>query len=219
MRPKHAIAHAAQMAGLALAAVDAVPREIALTPPADLVRLVPTGPMVAVDDVSFRQWILGSAFREAVESLNVLLIDVRDAVAYAELRKQHGLFGDIVAADVTRKEEFAYLGLRRKLNSLRDEYRVPFRSDSVDCLLSIASARNCLVHRFGIVERADANSPTALIVGWRHREVISPSDGISRKMFAIGERVDFSSAEFADIGGFLLDCVDEIVVEVERITR
>jgi hypothetical protein len=226
LKPKRAISHAAQMASIALAALDIVPAGAALAPPSDLLRLLTLSGMAPLEPAAFRQWILRCALRDSIESMNELMNDARDVVAYANLAKQNLLFSDVSLSDAERKEEFRYLGLIRKVSALRDEYGLTFSSDSVTLLLSIGAVRNCLVHRSGVVDKSDTNTPGALVVGWRRHVIARRTAGargaaddgaVATKAFAVGGRIDFSNSEFADIAAFLVECVDEFALQAERV--
>lgn len=116
---------------------------------------------------------------------------------------------------------FHRLGLPDKLPLLTKQYGVVIDSTLSGHLLSINAARNCLVHRRGVVGDRDVNDSSRLTVGWRKLSlVLKDEDGEHpvvlnqrlekestlclrsedcSKSFEIGERIAFTIQEFADI--------------------
>ena len=215
------------MAALTLSALELVPSMSGLKLQPELLQLFRITGGNLSHNPPLRQWLLGSALRDAVESMNMLLNDGRDAIGYSYLAKQNRLWGANLLSDTERQEAFRYLGLNKKLTAMRDEYGVRFRQDIVTSLVALGTVRNCLVHRLGYVDKYDVRPNATLTVSWRRHDAMkarfqvtsASSGGIDSAMvtrtFAIGSQIDFTSAEFADIAAFLCDCVDELSTTIE----
>lgn len=124
-------------------------------------------------------------------------------------------------AAVSQRRRFHRLGLPDKITYLQETYRLALDPDLVRHLRSINAARNCLVHRRGIVQGDDLNEDGALRVSWRRLVfVINGADGERKcfpgsiveagesvcvsnrdvsKVFPLGTAISFSVQEFADV--------------------
>jgi hypothetical protein len=128
-----------------------------------------------------------------------------------------------------------------KIQHLQDTYSLALDPDLVRHLQSINAARNCLVHRRGLVQEQDLNEDGALRVSWRRlapvitgaageREfypgilvVPGESVGVSNrdvsKSFPLGTAIAFSVQEFADVCWSLFLFGDSTTKRVEDWAR
>lgn len=119
------------------------------------------------------------------------------------------------------RKKFHGLGLPGKIDFLVTEYDPSLRPDLTDEVLSINKARNCMVHRNGIVSALDLNSDEGLLVRWikmqiitkgpRGQRVVTGGDIIkagesvsvqqeaSQKLFLAGESISFTTDEFSEL--------------------
>lgn len=114
----------------------------------------------------FKSWIVGVGFREAMEMLEPLIVDMRFVAGLAKAHKNGTLVAPISgtstqileALRVRETKQFTKHGWPRKLATLKTEFGIliPY----TDELLSINAARNCMTHRAGIVGAMDVNDPT-----------------------------------------------------------
>jgi hypothetical protein len=132
--------------------------------------------------------------------------------------------GKVLYSDYQRELEgvsFHRLGLPDKLAHLKTEHGIAVDSVPERQLLSINNARNCLVHRRGIISKRDLNSDDTMVVEWRKLHIfLQNQDGEhdlvigqivekesaiclrvkdEQKAFGLGERVMFTAQEFANV--------------------
>jgi hypothetical protein len=188
--------------------------------------LLQVGPDVtATDELRdvFRSWILISLFRDSVEVVSRFLEDVRELCAI------HALLGPATITGEEWNEKvvipaaaFHRLGLPDKITRLKSEYGVSVADNFTSEVLSVNQARNCLVHRQGVVSSRDTNAGDTLAMSWRCFEirarnasgerVVTPDNmffakgtevglavAVREKVFAIGERISFSPQEVNEI--------------------
>ena len=114
-------------------------------------------------------------------------------------------------------KKFHRLGFPDKLNHLRDLHGITVESQMMRHILSANTARNCLVHRNGLVTEKDSENGR-LLVSWRKLKfVLVDEDGErdlligvvnekeakivlkiidEEKIFNIGDSISFSPQEF-----------------------
>ena len=174
----------------------------------------------------YEDWVFGNGFRDVIESVGGFLEEVRQVVAIWSLgdRQAAGeqLTGKALHEEMTdAPKRFHRLGFPDKLNTLRNSFDVHVDPNLDDQVLSVNAARNCLVHRRGIVSERDLNGDGLLVVRWRRlamflqnedgeypvvfgdplekaASVVVQTQDASKK-FRLGERVVFTSTEFAEI--------------------
>lgn len=171
----------------------------------------------------FRQWVIASGLRDCVEAVNPLMEEARKVCALyllAEKKRiknvelQQKVFGPI--------RKYHRVGLPDKLRILREEYDPSLIPELSDHVMSINAARNCLVHRKGIVAEQDLNTPDALMVRWKRKDILVRDDEGNEKVielpylaekdvtvclrfvdagriFKLGEAINFSTEEFSDL--------------------
>lgn len=171
-------------------------------------------------------WILLNGFRDITESLNYFLEEIQFVLSYCNLLKIHGGKGNISGKEYNilindRKKEFHKFGFTNKLDYLKDEYGFKINQQINIFINSIIKARNCIVHRNGVVNKIDCNKNSILEIQYfelklilksngNEKEVIPPFDAdkndelivrqeISIKKFKIGKRILLNSKEFSYI--------------------
>ena len=122
---------------------------------------------------------------------------------------------------VSQQRSFDKGGLPDKIKDLQKAYSLALDPDLAGHLLSINRARNCLVHRGGIVQDDDLNEDGVLRVSWRRLALVIRGPGSERdgfpgarfeadeslvvanrdvsKGFPLGTAISFSVQEFADV--------------------
>lgn len=127
----------------------------------------------------FGRWILAAGVRDAVEAFSSVLESTREILAAWSI----SLEGERISADlwntrlVDEGQSFHSKGLPHKLDFLRKKYAVALPPTKEEYLLSINRARNCLVHRNGIVALQDINAgPSEIREAIRSHRTASPTE-------------------------------------------
>ena len=172
-----------------------------------------------------QEWILLNGFRDAVESLGSFL-ELNHAICSAwgliQLQAQGRTLtrADWERTMVGEAQKFHRLGLPDKLNHLNEVHGIELDPALSRHMLSINAARNCLVHRDGVVSERDSVDGR-LVVTWRRvKLVITDEDGErdlvfdlvhkkesslgmkfldEQRSFNLGDRITFSAPEFQHI--------------------
>jgi hypothetical protein len=170
----------------------------------------------------FRLWIEAGGFRELVETF----IGYIDRVHHTCLVMKAVHEKAPLSAVEDTQAKFAEQGFPNKLNVLKQRFRVP--PSNTNHLLALGKARNCLVHRLGIVGDEDLKEDTALRVSWLGADffieepngnrvpftqdslpIYLPDGGtvclqmVDRvRPFAVGEKVLLSTRDLAEICWF-----------------
>ena len=115
-----------------------------------------------------RRWILASGLRDSIELLNPFLEAARKICACYALAKR----SPITRGDLTRHLEaeahtFDCLGFPKKMTYFKEKYGLDVLPPLAAEVLSINKARNCLVHRQGVVSRKDFHCDEGLLVQWQ----------------------------------------------------
>lgn len=190
---------------------------------------------------AFNRWLLINGLNELIEAVGWSLEEVRKICAFISLSE-----GGIISKDIDVNNEifgplkkFHKFGLPNKLDYLSDKYGVNIIPESSECLRSIKKARNCVVHRNGIVSDLDTNSGDVLIVKWKTltifrtqpdgKEVVLGNEPRtlkngtvsvrpveSKKIFKKGEEITFTNQEFVHIYHTLRLCMMDIISEVKK---
>lgn len=174
----------------------------------------------------FQTWALSNGLRDAIEGVSSFIESAHQVLsAWALVERQNGgtLLRHSDWATGMDGTAFHRLGLPDKLTHIHREHNIDLDKDLQRHVLSVNAARNCLVHRRGIVSERDLNSQSqkTLTVEWRklyaflededgeHELVIGQPtkkeswlcvkmlDG--RKIFSLGDQIKFTTDEFADI--------------------
>jgi hypothetical protein len=180
----------------------------------------------------FALWIIGGGLREMVESFAIFLDELHEACwVIAKSGSKVGRADLVMTA-----KKFHWKKFPDKIDYLEKTYGV--ESNSSQSLITVNQARNCLVHRRGIVERADCAKDDSLLVKWRGidlfietpsgeriqlipsvtREEIYLEEGgrVKYRMterirsFTIGERVILSATDLAEICNFIAECANDL---------
>jgi hypothetical protein len=173
----------------------------------------------------FEHWILMNGLRDATEAISGFLEETRTVLAawQIEIRSRSGPVtgADWHEAMGSQRRRFHRLGLPDKIDDLQKIYSLSLDPDLVGHLRTINDARNCLVHRQGIVQERDVNEDGALRVSWRRLalviqgpegerpgfpgaivevgETLCVSNRNVSKLFPLGTAISFSVQEFADV--------------------
>jgi len=170
----------------------------------------------------FRVWAVGCGLRDCVEATNVFLEQLRFACAMYWLAGK----GQFTGADYHETlgpkpaKRFHRLGLPYKISHLAEEYEFTLPGQYCEQVLSLNQARNCLVHRSGVVSAQDTNLDDRLRLLWEKPElVVLRQDGDvvvsettflhagekvgmrcrpTERIFVAGDILALSSAEFTE---------------------
>jgi len=147
-----------------------------------------------------------------------------------------GLISVSELSAVMEGKSFHRMGQPDKLDHLRRRHSIDLDSGLQRHLESINNARNCLVHRQGVVTERDLNGGSHMVVEWRKFRALMQSGSNEselklgepvgadatlvlrvvddRKEFGLGETVRFDEQEFADvvsgIYSFAMDLVRKV---------
>ena len=189
------------------------------------------------------QWILLNGFRDAAESLAIVVEEARVVLAAWRLKldKSEVTLSDWNETIGREGRRFHRLGLPDKINFLANQYGLRMDPPLVEQILTINGARNCLVHRGGKITERDRNCDAGFELHWRatvavaqgpdgEREVEPPillneGEGLGiatrprRRLFAIGEDFTVSSGEFAQVCWTLFLFVQALAEKLEEIGR
>jgi hypothetical protein len=191
----------------------------------------------------FRSWIVSCAFRESVELILRHLDDIRNILAVCSLPADEGADSPTWQNKVVDEgRQFHRRFLKRKVDHLKEAYAYT-PSDDLKLFVTIMHARNCLVHRDGIVFEEDTNEPDALVVRWPAQDVTlsnpdEPSQIIRQpggalrlggsfelraamraKAFSEGKRIDFTTQELNEIGAFLSGFTIDLAFRAQKRAR
>jgi len=201
---------------------------------------LPAVPSQSEFRTDYRRWIIGNGFRDGVEALSSFLEMTRTVANLYLLSEKHLITGaEYNDATIIIPRRFHRFGLPEKLTFLETEYGL--RSEALDSILGINIARNCLVHRNGIVSDRDANTDTGLTITWPKLELVVRDESGERtvqanefveagdeiglrtvqysRSFGLGEAIAFSPQEFSDVCMALFFCGQDLVQQVEQFGR
>lgn len=179
---------------------------------------------IEIMKMEYRTWVVGHALADISESIATLLNGIVKADA--------SLFGL-----TDHFNSFERFGLDRKLDALPN---LNLDADYKAAIDSLTKARNCLIHRHGIVASSDCNGNQELVLTWRgiimsqtgpngENEVeFEPSyrgtldhpeggfvklqvSGVARK-FQLGSRVDFEPYDLCTLAW----CLGGIILQIEN---
>ena len=199
----------------------------------------PQGRTVADVRGEYPTWALRCGFRDHIEAISPFLEKSREVCAIYSLNILPEVKGrDWNKAVVKEAKEFHEMGLPAKLEHLQDDYGIELQFGEE--VKSINKARNCLVHRAGVVAPRDVNEGDTLIVRWRRYELvvkgeqgerrITPDDPVFEKgeiirlhadravsrRFAFGDSLIFDAQEFSEIGYTLSLFAQDLVHQVQK---
>lgn len=177
-------------------------------------------------NIEYSEWIISNGFRDAIESVSSFLESAHRVLSIWELiEKQQGgtpISGkewNSLSLDAGNK--FHRLGLPDKLEHIENAQGIEIGELYKEQILSINVARNCFVHRKGVVSDRDVNDDGQLKVKWsRLRTVLQNEDGEqdlvlgqlvekestlcvrfeeNEKAFELGDQLAFSVDEVSEI--------------------
>lgn len=249
-KPPLVLRNLTKIAAFALTSADAYAEDVAsgrrsvdsLNLPGALLQLGPEVPFSAELLPEFRAWIMGNAFRDAVELILKHLDDIRDILAICSLPlPPDPTGGEWQTQVVDEGATFHKWFLNRKLEHLQKMYDFRLPSEALADFVTVTYARNCLVHRDGIVFDEDKNGPDGLHVRWRAPKAsvsnpdtaatITTAPGarlelggslqieryaLHETVFAVGSRVGFSTQELSEIGAFLSSFTRDLSAQTLR---
>lgn len=171
-------------------------------------------------------WVLANGFRDSIECVGSFLESAHQVLSLWKLFGKQNEITQIKGADwnsifVDGAKKFHRLGFPDKLEHIKCEHDIGMNARFVDQLLSINGARNCLVHRRGIVSDRDTTSDDKLEVKWTKLQLILQNEdgekelvfgeivdkestvGIrstdEKKTFNLGTAINFTAKEFSDV--------------------
>lgn len=174
----------------------------------------------------YEDWVFGNGFRDIIESVGAFLESVRQVLGLWSLGDRQKAGEELSGASwgdemQDAAKRFHRLGFPDKVAALRSNFGTVVDDTLNDHVLSVNAARNCLVHRRGVVSDRDLNRDNALNVGWRRLALaLRDEDGEHplifgralekeatvilkieerSKEFKLGERVVFTGAEFVEV--------------------
>jgi len=186
-------------------------------------------------------WCAHHCLRDALEVLSLFLEEVQRCCATYKLGTKPTFTAAALEEAQARSVPFHRLGLPRKIQELEREYGI--RLTFAPHVVSLNEARNCLVHRDGIVAPLDTNDGERLTVTWYQAQVelVSPDGKETRplveptmveeawnvqlktgpvsKSFALQAPVLFTYAELAAILFTCLGFVNEVSVAVQKYAK
>lgn len=172
-------------------------------------------------------WMLRNGFRDVAEGIAALLDEVQSTLSIWELfalQRERKIKGDDLNKMIVRAGKvFHRRGLPEKIETLKKLYDFSLEPEYQSDILSINKARNCLVHRGGLVSTLDTDKDARLGVSWTTLATIAINDETGEetevmsgrvvegpakitmrhikreKTFVVGEHLSFSANEFSEI--------------------
>lgn len=188
--------------------------------------------------IEFKDWIISNGFQEFLGSFEVFLDNIH-FVYLNILTSKH----EITQSDATKKHKsFKMKGVKKKLIAL--EKISNSKSKFFDHIETINIARNCLVHRRGLIEKKDLNFDKHFNLTWlgmdsyiekfdKTRVYIFPPDKCSEedkhaeknelikiewnqrsKKFSIGDSIKLNTTEISEILMMMSHATNEIVSQL-----
>jgi len=104
----------------------------------------------------YEQWILSNGFRDAIESLSMFLESAHRVMSFWEFSEKQKNGVQLTGADLnevmtTIPQKFHRLVFPDKLSHIQKKHSIIFDEGLGSHVISINKARNCFVHRGGIV--------------------------------------------------------------------
>lgn len=187
----------------------------------------------------YEKWTLCNGFRDIIEHFNSFFESAHRVLSFWELAiKQKE--GDIITGSlwnrtiVSGERSFHRLGLPDKFTHvIGDKHNIQIDAKLQQQILSSNAARNCLVHRNGVVTDQDIGASTALEVRWTNLDLILQNEDGEKdlvlgqivekdsviairsretlKTFVVGDNITFSAPEFANIAWTLFSFANDLV--------
>lgn len=172
-------------------------------------------------------WVLRNGFRDVAEAISGALEGAHGILSYWALMRLQAETGSLKGSDwnelvVGRQGRFHRKTLPQRLEFLEKHYGFVFPQEHVERLKSLNAARNCLVHRYGVVTEEDVlPGDDCLTLKWITFVTYVENDGVltelvppmtiegrssiqvklveRSKAFGVGEHVSVSAKEFNEI--------------------
>lgn len=168
-------------------------------------------------------WLVGCTLRDWLEELFLYLVEVRRS--YALVLAFRGFDVPLRSEEFNEMQRetarFDGLGFPGKVEALREDFGA-ILGDGLPYVETLVKARNCLVHRLGIIAQRDCNDGGSLVVHWRTFEIfvqnpgepeapagegtiIQPGGGIIERhreverRFALGQRLVLNTTDLCGI--------------------
>lgn len=192
-----------------------------------------------------REWVLTNGFRDLAEAIASLLDGAHGVLSIWSLLPDHSKPAQILGGAwnrvmVKKRRAFARLGISKKLRELRQRGLV-LDPSLVQQIESINAARNCLVHRNGVVGSEDTGAGATFVVSWtrialvakdehgdrelqKHAEVsagtmIAVRNASGSASFPVGARLSFSVQQFNEVAWTLTVFAESVRGVVEAYGR
>lgn len=214
-----------ERAAFALTQIPAAEKHLGLLPnvqgPAIPVRLPPR-PLKEIQAETER-WVVTSALRDCIEEVSLFLEKTREMCAAISLFDGNEVSAERWNDTVVRKAKpFHRKNFPQKVECLLQEYGSDILPATREFILTLNSARNCLVHRHGVVGTEDGGSGGTLTVKWKSFELhgrhpdgsefplVVPQTlvaqtqvfmryGTVERMFKLGDAISFTPADLSGI--------------------
>ena len=143
---------------------------------------------VAAEEVE--RWHIKHCLQDAIDVVSAFLEECRMICAFYHLATLKPATGADYKRAVGRdRKAFHQLGLPDKIQHLKELFGV--ESDWDEHVMSLNRARNCLVHRLGIVREKDVDANGELVLIWKTiRLAVVSADGHSRRPVEGPHRVE-----------------------------
>jgi hypothetical protein len=191
----------------------------------------------------YAEWILSNGFREAIESVGNFLESAHRVLSIWELIEKQNTDTKITGDDWNKifqdiGNKFHRLGLPDKLEHISKIHGIEIKNSYKEQILSINVARNCYVHRNGIVSDRDINEERGLKVKWsRLHTFLQNEDGEqelisgmllekestvcvrfdeNEKAFSLNEQLSFSVDEMSEILWCLFLFGNDLVMNISK---
>ena len=191
----------------------------------------------------YTEWVLSNGFRDAIESVSSFLESAHRVLSiWGLIEKQNsgraitGEEWNQIFQDVGNK--FHRLGLPDKLEHISKIHGIEVKDSHKEQILSINVARNCYVHRNGIVSDRDLNEDNGLKVKWsRLHTFLQNEDGEqelipgklvekestvcvrfdeNEKTFSLNEQLAFTADEMSEILWCLFLFGNDLVANISK---
>ncbi len=127
-------------------------------------------------------WILRNGFRDIAEATSGLLEEIQRVLSYWQLSFLQSERGELLGDDwnelvVKKGRQFHKRTLPQKIEFFEKQYQFSVDLDLLRQVLSINAARNCFVHRGGVVAAEDAGFSGVLDLEWSALVALAIVDG------------------------------------------
>ena len=241
---QRSLQRARHMAAFGLIAADEITKQ-ELQLPGAFFQMVPAANVALGFETArseFKRWTLTGALRDSVESVHAFLDEARPVCFLYFVAGKPAVTGVDWDKGITKDtKRFHRLELPDKIKYLGKKYDPSLIPEFAEELITINLARNCLVHRNGIVSDDDSNCEEGLLMKWRRMEIVATGYGGERvvtamadveagenvvlrhakaqKLFRKGELLTFGADEFGELCLTLFFFGNQLVQNIERYGR